>query len=268
MRPAFIATILIVPALFGCSSDDDPEPRPITDDTVELSEYGVIRVAHEVLTAQTQVDAVFCALSNPARAVSIDNQFLTATDSCVVSNEEDAETNAVEALVCADSLPAQTISAGNNLLLSSSAGTYADLSKQEMDESITYTASTPLPRPPDGLTIDIPGDTFPQFSDVEIPDLEDLNISSPGDGEALTSDTSIRWTAASVRENSRVLLSASDAGVTVTCSLADDGRFAFSTATQAQMGELFSAAEFSVRRQNFVSPTRGDSGLVIITSIE
>lgn len=266
MRPALLPVVFAAIAVGGCGSDDGP--APVNEDTVELSEYGVVRVVHVAATTQTQLDAIFCALTTPASAGSIDEQFLTAADSCVVSTDGSADTNTIGELACSDALPAQTVSAGGNLLLSSSAGSYADLSQQIIGETITYTTGGSLPRPPDGLMLDIPGDAFPQFSNVQIPDLQDLAISSPAAGEALGSDTAIRWTAATDRTNSRVLLTASDADVTVTCSLADDGRFNFSTATQAEMGDLFAADNYSVRRQNFVSPTRGDSGLIIITSIE
>ncbi|MEM7258502.1 MAG: hypothetical protein AAF404_14075 [Pseudomonadota bacterium] len=261
MLPAVLATIV----LGACGSEDSP--RPVTEETVELNEYGVIRVDHDTATDQTQLDAVFCALSRATSAGDIDAQFQSQGDSCTVSNDSADNSNAIAALSCSDALPAQSVSAGSNLLMSSAAGSYADLTRQTTDEVITYTTGSTLPRPPDGLTIDIPGDAFPQFSAVQIPDLEDLQISSPESGEALRSDTPIRWNAASDRTNFRVLLTASDADVTVTCSLTDDGRFNFPSATQAELGDLFAATTVSIRRQNVVSPTRGDSGLVIITSI-
>lgn len=265
MRLSLLPVILTSTLISGCGSDNGP--RPITEETVELSDYGVIRIVFDTGSAQTGLDAVFCGLTRPASAGEIDEQFLTAADSCTVTNDSPVDANAIAALSCSEALPAQTISAGGNLLMSSLAGSYADLVQQSAGETISYTASSTLPRPPNGLTLDIPGDTFPQFTAVQIPDLEDLEITSPADGELLRSDTTIRWNAASDRTNSRVLLTASDADVTVTCSLADDGRFTFSGATQAELGELFAATSLSIRRQNFVSPTRGDSGLIIITSI-
>lgn len=266
MRPALLPVVTATILIAACGSDDSP--RPVTEDTVALNEYGVIRIAHDTSTAQTQVDAVFCALSRATSAGDIDEQFLTDTDSCTVFNGDAAQTTGLAPLGCSDALPAQTISAGGNLLMSSAAGSYADLAQQTAGEVITYAAASTLPRPPGGLTVDIPGDTFPQFSAVQIPDLEDLEVTSPESGEALRSDSAIRWNAASDRTNSRMLLTASDADVTVTCSLTDDGRFNFPSATQAELGDLFSATSVSFRRQNIVSPTRGDSGLVIITSIQ
>lgn len=266
MRLMFTCFVLAGVALSGCGSDDGP--AAVTEETVELNEYGVVRVAHNTDTAQTTLDAVFCALVRPASAGAIDEQFLTAADVCTVTNDGSADSNAIVDLTCSDVLPAQTISAGDNLLMSSSAGSYADLSRQTNGDTISYTTGSTLPRPPNSLALNIPGDTFPQFSSVEIPDLEDLEISSPAVGETLRSDTALRWNAASDRSTSRVLLTAVDADVSVTCSLVDDGRFNFSSATQAELGDLFSAGSSSIRRQNVVSPTRGDSGLIIITSIQ
>ena len=266
MRQALLPIALVTTLLSSCGSDDGP--RAVTEETVELSEYGVIRIDHDTGTAQTQLDAVFCGLTRPATAGSIDELFLTETDSCIVSNDAATDSSSGSDLVCSDTLPAQTISAGDNLLLGSAAGSYADLAQQNTDGNITYSTSSLLPRPPNGLTLDIPGDTFPQLSSVPIPDLQDLVITSPADDELLRSDTAIRWNAASDRTNSRILITASDADVSVTCSLADDGRYNFSAATQAELGELFAASSLSIRRQNFDSPTRGDSGLVILTSIK
>ncbi len=266
MRLTFIPFAIVTSVLVGCGSDDGP--AAITDETVQLNDYGVIRIAHDSDSAQTSVDAVFCDLVRSASAGAIDEQYLTAADSCTVTNDGSADSNAIVDLVCSDALPVQTISAGDNLLMSSTAGSYADLIKQTDGDTITYTTGSTLPRPPNGLALNIPGDTFTQFTSVDIPDIEDLEITSPAAGESLSRDTSIRWNAASDRNTSRVLLSASDADVTVTCSLVDDGRFDFSSTTQVSLGDLFAADTLSVRRQNVVSPTRGDSGLIIITSIE
>ena len=266
MKSSLLPIALATTILSGCGSDDSP--TPITEDTVELSDYGVIRVDHDTNTQQTRLDAVFCELASPTRAESIDEEFLPETDSCVVSNSGPSINSDATPLLCSAALPAQSISAGENLTFSSSAGTFADLAQEISIDNITYTTTSPLPRPPAGLTLDIPGDTFPSFSSVEIPDLQDLEIRTPESGEPLRSDTRLRWNAASDGSDSRLLLSASDADVTVTCSLADDGSFSFSDATQAELGDLFAASSLTVRRQNFTSPTRGDSGLVIITSIQ
>ncbi len=264
MRLLLLNTFLVATLLSGCGSDD---VAPVTEATVPLSDYGVIHVDHNTGTAQTQLDAVFCDLVTPTAAATVDGQFLNEVDRCVVSNDSATVTDITASLVCSTDLPAQSISAGSNLTVSSAFGTYADLVQQETDGAINYTVNNPLPRPPNGLTLDIPGATFPRFSAVSIPDLQDLVVSSPAAGEVLRSDTTITWTAASNSPDSRLLLTASDADVTVNCSLADDGSFTFSAATQAQLGELFAASPVSIQRQNFTSPTRGDSGLVIITSI-
>ncbi len=266
MKPSLLLITLITALLSGCGSDESPQP--ITEATVALTDYGIIRVDHNTGTAQTRLDAVFCDLSAPATAAIIDAQFLSAADSCVVSNDSQGNIDQATPLLCSAALPAQSISAGENLTVSSNAGTYADLAQEISVDNITYTTSSPLPRPPNGLTLDIQGDTFSPFSAVQIPDLQELAVSSPTSGELLRSDTAIAWNAATDSPNSRLLLTASDADVTVNCSLADDGSFSFSAATQAQLGELFAASSLTIQRQNFTSPTRGDSGLVIITSIQ
>ena len=264
MRPILLHTLLAATLLSGCGSDDDG--GTLSDATVPLSDYGVIRVDHDSITAQTQLDAVFCDLNSPTEAANIDAVFLTDIDSCTVSNEGTTNVDITAPLVCSTELPAESVSAGLNLTLSSAAGTFADLSRLVTDEETTYTTDVPLPRPPNDLTLDIPGDTFPAFSAVQIPDLEDLVVTSPAAGEVLRSDTTITWNAAIDGVNSRLLLTATDANVTVDCSLADDGEFNFTAETQAELGELFAAGSVSIRRQNLTSPTRGDSGLVIITS--
>ena len=265
MRPILLHTLLAATFLSGCGSDGDGGGT-LSDATVPLSNYGVIRVDHDSIAAQTQLDAVFCDLISPTQAADIDAQFLTGIDSCTVSNEGTTNADITAPLICSTELPAESISAGSNLTFTSAAGTFADLPQLLTDGETTYTTNVPLPRPPNELTLDIPGDAFPAFSEVQIPDLEDLVITSPVAGDALRSDTTIAWNAAADGLNSRLLLTATDANVTVDCSLADDGEFNFTAETQAELGELFAASSFSIRRQNLTSPTRGDSGLVIITS--
>ena len=264
MRPILLHALLAAIFLSGCGSDDDG--GTLSDATVPLSNYGVIRVDHDSITPQTQLDAVFCDLNSPTEAADIDAQFLTGIDSCTVSNEGSTNVDITAPLVCSAELPAESVSAGLNLTFSSAAGTFADLPRLLTDGETTYTTNVPLPRPPNEVTLDIPGDTFPAFSAVQIPDLEDLVVTSPATGDVLRSDTTITWNAAIDGDNSRLLLTATDANVTVDCSLADDGDFSFTAETQAELGELFGASSFSIRRQNLTSPTRGDSGLVIITS--
>jgi hypothetical protein len=265
MRHSPLTIALATIWLAGCGSDDSP--APVTEATVALSDYGVIRIDLDTGTAQTALDAVFCDLTTPSSAALVDQQFLTDADSCEVSNDTENNTDDETALLCSTALPAQSVSAGSNLLFSSAAGSYADLAQQISVDNITYSTDSALPRPPNGLTLDIPGDDFPAFTAVQIPDLQDLQIIAPATGEPLRSDTTITWNAATDAANSRLILTASDADVTIDCSLADDGSFSFSAATQAELGELFAASNISIRRQNVTSPTRGDSGLVIITSI-
>ena len=265
MRPVLLHTLLAATFISGCGSDNDGGDT-VNDATVRLDDYGVIRIDYDSSTAQTQLDAVFCDLISPTAAADIDAQFLTGIDSCTVSNEGTTNVDITAPLACSTNLPAESVSAGLNLTFSSAAGTFADLSRLITDEETTYTTDVALPRPPNGLTLDIPGDTFPQFTAVQIPDLEELVITSPAAGDVLRGDTTITWNAAADGTNSRLLLTASDANVTVDCSLADDGVFDFTASTQAELGELFASSSFTVRRQNLASPTRGDSGLVIINS--
>lgn len=262
-----IAAILSCGLITAC--DSGSSSRPVTADTVSLTEYGVLRISHDSPSDQTQIDAVFCSLTNPVAAATLDDQFQLAVDSCTVSNISDDDSPSEDtALACASALPAQAISAGANLTLTSVDGSYAELTRQGSDDELRYVlGSGPLPRPPNELRLSIPGDDFPAFTDVEIPDLQTLTVTAPAASEPVRSDTRFSWTAASGAPDSRLLLQAEDTDIRVTCSLRDDGSYRFSAATQAELGELFSAGNVSLIRQNFSTPTRGDTAIVLITSI-
>ena len=51
MRPILLHTLLAATFLSGCGSDDDGGGT-LSDATVPLSNYGVIRVDHDSITAQ------------------------------------------------------------------------------------------------------------------------------------------------------------------------------------------------------------------------
>lgn len=163
------------------------------------------------------------------------------------------------------------ISAGDVLTISSPAGSYAEILKNEQFGIIFYALdeNVALAGPvPDDLSISIPGEQFPAFTNVPIPALVPLQVSSPGDFNSITADTTFSWNASS-NPDSFMEISASSFSadftelVSVDCVALDDGSFAFPADTQSQMGAFSGFGDISREVVNIV---RSGSSLLAVTS--
>lgn len=152
------------------------------------------------------------------------------------------------------------ISAGESIFINSAGGSYAMLSREidDEDDTIFYfmeVGSALIGPAPSNLSVSIPGDIFPAFSTVAIPNVAELEFSSPMDGELITPSTQFVWNAGS-SNNSYVNLSATyidDAltEVTVDCLVIDDGEFSLPAATQAELGTEFSTEDADFSRTSY-----------------
>ncbi len=131
-----------------------------------------------------------------------------------------------------DYVAPEFIDAGEVFPISSASGSYGELKKtSDALQTIAYEADLgTLTYPaPNGLAIDIAGGEFPAFSNIPIPDLEELVvIDNPRvDGDVDYGNPSFRWVASSDPNTIiAITLTVQIANVdTVFCTVKDDGEF-------------------------------------------
>ena len=239
-----LSTSATLVLLAGCSSSDDDD-RP--DDSGAMSFVGFVsvEVEEENDTFETELAAAFFQFDDTTLTDSffeaLDSQ-LNGGDVCFVTEEDDDD----------DILDldfgfgiGKTVSAGETMTFTSPFGTYATLERQTLNNPslgtlIAYT--TPLGEalpdlPPAGLTIDIPGDVFPAFSNVAVPDLPaPLTDFSPPLTGAVDAFTVFSWTPSGVT-GAGVTLELVSETESINCLLDDDGNFTLpASITQQVLG--------------------------------
>jgi hypothetical protein len=136
---------------------------------------------------------------------------------------------------------------------------------------------------PSGLTFTIPGDDFPAFSDVAVPNAGGLVVDSPASGVPVTPDTTFTWDASS-NPDTYIEISVESTDITnfdpitlsfttvrVTCEVKDDGSFEFDQDTQNAMDNdfsstgLFGQESFSISR-TATNVVQENNAILIINS--
>jgi hypothetical protein len=157
------------------------------------------------------------------------------------------------------------VSAGENFTLTSDAGTYA---KVGYSDSRLEIAAYPVPS---NLVLDIPGEVFPAFSDVSVPEVVRAANFSPARNEVLRADTTVTWDSTGVPGNTIYLsvfdIFATDKIVNLFCRMADDGEFNLPADVQAALNlSLGAGAELNGTKQDLLSLTtivQGDALFVV-----
>ncbi|MGB0866461.1 MAG: hypothetical protein ACPGSC_08120, partial [Granulosicoccaceae bacterium] len=162
------------------------------------------------------------------------------------------------------------VSAGEVLTLTSSAGTYLSLVKQNYAGLIGYSSEPeyvtgPLPS---SLILDVPGDAFPAFSDITMPVVETLQITSSL--AEIAADAAVSWEAGS-SSNAHIYLEATfynsvnNKFNTIECVARDDGQFTFPTQMVAQAGGA-PVQGFYASRDIYRVEQQGDAVLYLLSS--
>ncbi len=158
------------------------------------------------------------------------------------------------------------VSAGETI--TSDAGTYTTL----IPFATGYVTETPLIGPfPSGLIADIPGDAFPGFSNVVIPEVAELRLRSPTVDQEFSPSMPITWEANS-DGNSLMFIFArfdnqtNDEWVSATCMTEDDGSFSFSseTITELALGDSFAPSTLAIVRMAVRIEISGTTALSVI----
>ncbi len=216
---------------------------------------------------------VFGRLDTGLTAQVIESSFAPDTDTCEVSRSIGAASEPVPPLVIFDQRPA-LISAGQNIIVSSGAGTYATLDRQDDASGPFYkTDAVLIDQAPNGLTVDVPGDEFPAFSEVGLTDVVPLQFTAPVADQSITSTTEFSWVGNNVeRSVVEIYMGATNTSTNeiteIGCTLVDDGSFSFTPEMQDEIGADFIADWSSYLRIGYNVVQSGDALLFTANSIE
>lgn len=231
MKSCYLAIALGSSSLFlsacsGTTSTTNSQINSLSDITGSLSDVqqmGWVFLTDSVDSQRLSTFATFYSVSSPNQDDVIQQYVSRQADNCTV------ELFGLDDPLLEDSLlnDYDSISAGEILNLSSPAGSFAELTRAELQNGIGYTSFSEIPYPaPQTLIIDVPGDVFGASSiTIDKPSVP-LNVSLFY-GDVVTAETNITWTASG---NSDTLLYAyfedeNEPDLYVECLLVDDGEF-------------------------------------------
>ena len=249
--------------------DDDDDPKVGSGET----RFGIVSVDEDASGSsgpEVEFDAAFFQVNVSVSVNLIKDSILPALDICEVNADEIGEFEPPEI----DGVTASivTISAGEVLTFMQPSGSYAEITKQPPFMGFTFYDGDSVPGSiPAGLTIDIPGDVFPTFSNVSIPNAGGLVVSSPTGGTPVTPDTTFTWNASSDPDTLIDISTSSfdlstGAVVVVECVATDDGSFTFPAATKAEMGSGFSGFSADITRTAFKVVEQNGAILIVGSS--
>lgn len=115
---------------------------------------------------------------------------------------------------------------------------------------------------PQNMTANIPGNTFPAYSTVDIPNIATLITTKPTQGSPIDANTQFEWNASN-RPGASLRIIATDRDKTVECMVIDDGNFSFSAETKMELGPDFSATEFLLARTQVALYKKSNSSLLV-----
>jgi len=165
----------------------------------------------------------------------LQERFNEAADTCDTDDIDDDD----DSLIDID-FQANNISAGETISISSSAGTYATLIRNNLLGFTIYNPqSTPAMPLPQNLIVNIPGDEFPAFSNVSMPNVPALSI-TPTSSQTVNANTTFQWNA----NSGSIAFINIEAGfqlpsgeiLDVDCVARDDGNFSFPENVRSRIG--------------------------------
>ena len=202
------------------------------------------------------------------------SRFLPRLDTCTVSRSDDGLVDGEGDL--GEGLPGfdlTSLSAGQTITFTSPVGTWLTLPRTELENFVTYQSEDALSPPvPGDLVLDIPGDRFPAFSAISVPDVTPLEglVPSPGTIVTVGPDTVFRWNGGDDPDVhvgiELYALEGEGAFAAVDCLARDDGEFALPATTRAELGDGFSG-RLGVSRAGVRAAIEGDALLLVTSSI-
>lgn len=246
--------------------NDAPTNTPVTQGG-DIRFYGYLGFFEYSARNEVIASGSFTQLANTTTAASFTNNLNVSEDSCTIP-----DFNAVSTDTTFDD--STSVSAGEALVTTSVNGTFTQLMRQEANGSFFYSPENFAPIAgdiPDGLAVDIPGDVFPAFANVNAPTVNTLQLTSPTVGEAVTANTNFSWTADGNQNTSINIMATAfvdGQSTVVSCRVVDDGNFTFPAAIQAQLGDDFTSIFASVSRIATSVQQNGDAILLFNVASE
>jgi len=259
---AFVATIVA-----GCSSSS-------TTDLPGIEQVGIVNIEEfqpfsDLSRSEINVVAAFLSVNDSVLRAEFEQALQdVGQESCTVTERQDTDASGLFE-------GSEPLSAGDVITLSSATGTYGELVKSERtvpSDVIVYLPSTPLPFPvPERLIINIPGDAFPAFSDIEIAAAPRLSGQNLTIGSDLTASTIATWDVDT--EGGEMIgldaeIATDDDGglLTLACRINDDGSFTLPASTVSEIDDLLGSGwVLQVTFHDRVSVLNLRSGNVLLT---
>jgi len=273
--------LLLSAVVAGCDSDDDDSSSNSSVLSGTISQLGSVSIFDADADNFLEMQAVFQEYPEPFAASLFEGGLNAATvsdDTCrtFVGQVEDFVPDELEA--AADD--ATFISVGEVITLSGPSGSIGELQRASIGSSfIIYNGEVQTTEiTSSGLTLDLPGDEFPAFSSVSVPDVTPFSLTSelttvgPFD-TGVSIDSTFEWEPA-LNEESRITLSTDttftsnlfdgERRAVISCILVDDGSFTLPADLQSQLIDFaFTELSFSIGREAIEVQQLGDAVLFV-----
>jgi len=261
-----VASLTTCIGLVGCSSgSNDPDPNSpgtLPSITGTITQLGFVSATEFAVNfgstpqIESELSGIFVSSDQPIDAAAMQSALYPSADSCEVETSE--ETDFVFELPGIDTT-FTTINAGEVITVTSPAGTYSSMEPLNFFGIVTYANDDTVPGTlPSGLTLDIPGDQFPAFSNVEFPPALALTGVTPELRTPVTPTTTYTWTP-SGDPTSLVNIYMDN----VDCIVLDDGSFTLPAEIQSQLDSNFGTFGYNIGRANSRIVQSGTSLLLI-----
>ncbi len=237
-----IASLAAAIGVAGCSSSSSSSSSTPSGQVQQLGIVSVIQFPDNFNTGiATNITAAFFQGDQNFSAAQATSGVLPSSDTCTVTEDDDDFSISPE--IEGVDVAFTSLTAGNAITISSPAGTYTTLTPMSFFGTTAYSADDQSGAPPSGLTVDIPGDQFPAFANIAIPDVAALTGVSPEIGSAVTGSTTYTWTPSN-DPDSRINIDVDN----VNCVVIDDGSFTIPANIVAQADSDFGTFGYNIDR--------------------
>ena len=272
---ALPSSLALLIAGCGGGSGDDPGGPDGAISIADVELFGAVVVSRLRLSGNelTIAGALFNRFTVPADADAeapaefqrdLEASAAGPSDTCDVypSGDDENLTDSGEAF-------GEAVGAGETITLTSPAGTYATLVPQgEGDDPVYRPQDTDGALPgfaPSGLVADIPGDVFPAFANVAIPDVTPGAATfQPAENSPIDAATEYTWTAAD--DGATVEIGLETDAFSIDCHARDDGSFTLPAAIVAELGGDVEGVLLGAERQAVAVRQQGNALLLVLSS--